>query len=96
MMTPLHHTDTTPGDTTMTDFQAVAASVCIDCAMVAANDDDSGASASWSREAYAHGLDGGTLVLVSSPAPWFSALRCDACRSDLAGDRFEAEIWYNN
>lgn len=81
------------GVTVPRDLYAVR--VCPDCALWAANRDDSGASESWSREQYARGLDeygpDALLTIESGEGIGFASRECDVCGA-LAGDRLHGTV----
>lgn len=78
-----------------------ALAVCVDCAMLAANDDDSGA-ADGARDRYADGMEewraamGGDVVCVVSTDEDSRHFRnrgpCDVCGTMLGGDYYAATI----
>jgi len=73
--------------------------MCVDCAMLAANDDDSGATEG-ARDRYSDGVDkwseavGGHAVIVvnAEESEFRNAGPCDVCGSMLGGDFYEGSV----
>lgn len=72
---------------------------CIDCAVVIANDDDSGVSDSV-REEWERGMENVALyelgnIVVGDEYNEFSTRRCDSCGTHLAGARQSIAVLSN-
>ena len=73
--------------------------LCVDCAMLAANDDDSGA-AEGARDRYSDGVDawsdsvgGHAVIVVSSEETHYrNSGPCDVCGGMLGGDFYEGSV----
>jgi hypothetical protein len=83
----------------MTKEQPIAASICEPCALILANDDETGMSASRAYD-IRNRIESERMMhytfVVDSFEPQWTSKACELCRNTQAGNRYAAAIYYRH